>query len=190
MVQGWFLWHFERRAVWELNELDAHHSYRSPTTESLVIIDLTLRWRCCGFSVWQADGPLGNGADHSVYSVSPSNPKWSIITHTHTNALYTVTHTHSQPALPRVVIGTIKCTWCIKHTHERTHLYLIGASMILLSRLWCSSLATLRPVHSTATEVTRHRTMPRQHSTLNTDRYNEWLKPHSYRGEHRGNRLD
>lgn len=52
--------------------------------------------------------------------------------------------------------------------------------MILLSRLWCSSLATLRPVHSTATEVARHRTMPRQHSTLNTDRYQEWLKPQSY----------
>lgn len=54
--------------------------------------------------------------------------------------------------------------------------------MILLSRLWCSSLATLRPVHSTATEVARHRTMPRQHSTLNTERYHEWLKPQSYRG--------
>ncbi|KAF3854583.1 hypothetical protein F7725_022638 [Dissostichus mawsoni] len=40
-------------------------------------------------------------------------------------------------------------------------------------RSWWSSLATLRPVHSTATAVARHRTMPRQHSTLNTDRYHE-----------------
>lgn len=64
-------------------------------------------------------------------------------------------------------------------THKRAHTdtqraaYLMGARMIRLSRLWWSSLATLRPVHSTATEVARHKMMPRQHSTLNTDRYQE-----------------
>lgn len=50
-------------------------------------------------------------------------------------------------------------------------LYLMGARMILLSRFWWSCLATSRPVHSTATEVARHKMMPRQQSTLNTDRY-------------------
>ena len=66
------------------------------------------------------------------------------------------------------------------HTHTHTShwaMYLMGASMILLSRLWCSALATLSPVHSTATDVAKHRVMPRQHNTLNTDRYHEWLKP-------------
>lgn len=57
--------------------------------------------------------------------------------------------------------------------------YLIGARMMLLSRLWCNFLATRSPVHSTATEVTRHSMMPRQHSTLKTSRYEEWLKPQS-----------
>jgi hypothetical protein len=46
--------------------------------------------------------------------------------------------------------------------------YLIGARMMRFSRLRCSLLATLSPVHSTVTEVMRHRTMPRLQSTVNT----------------------
>lgn len=57
--------------------------------------------------------------------------------------------------------------------HKHWASYLMGASIILLRRLWWRALATLRPVHSTAPEVARQRTMPRQQSTLNTDRYHE-----------------
>lgn len=46
--------------------------------------------------------------------------------------------------------------------------YLMGARMIWFSRLRCSLLATFRPVHSTVTDVTRHSTMPRLQSTVNT----------------------
>lgn len=82
------------------------------------------------------------------------------------------THTHTHDAIS-VSAAT--------HTHAEWASYLMGASMILLSSLWWSSLATRRPVHSTATEVARHRMMPRQHSTLNTDKYRVWLKLQSYR---------
>lgn len=46
--------------------------------------------------------------------------------------------------------------------------YLMGARMIRFSRLRCKLLATFSPVHSTVTDVTRHNTMPRLHSTVNT----------------------
>lgn len=46
--------------------------------------------------------------------------------------------------------------------------YLIGAKIILFSRAECSFLATFKPVHSTAIDVTRHNIIPMQQSMLNT----------------------
>ena len=44
----------------------------------------------------------------------------------------------------------------------------MGARMIWFSRLQCNLLATFSPVHSTVMDVTRHSTMPRLQSTVNT----------------------
>lgn len=52
--------------------------------------------------------------------------------------------------------------------------YLIGAKMILFSKEECSFLVTFKPVHSTAIDVTRHNTMPRQQRMLKTFEYGEW----------------
>lgn len=117
-----------------------------------------------GFCMRKADGAQSNEAKNllTVFSLQQTHiflclcPFSHIIMHTHTR---TCTQTNTQ-------------------TRWASHL--MGARMILLSRLWWSSLATLWPVHSTATEVARQRMMPRQQSTLNTDRYQEWLKPQSY----------
>lgn len=46
--------------------------------------------------------------------------------------------------------------------------------MILFSKEECSFLVTFKPVHSTAIDVTRHNTMPRQQRTLKTFEYGEW----------------
>jgi len=54
--------------------------------------------------------------------------------------------------------------------------YLIGAKIILFSREECSFLVTFKPVHSTAIDVTRHNTIPRQQRMLKTFEYGEWLK--------------
>lgn len=120
-----------------------------------------------GFCMRKADGAQSNEAKNlltvfSLISSANTHLSLSLPVFTHHNA-----HTHTRT-----------CTQTNTQTRWVSHL--MGARMILLSRLWWSSLATLWPVHSTATEVARQRMMPRQQSTLNTDRYQEWLKPQSY----------
>lgn len=58
----------------------------------------------------------------------------------------------------------------------------MGARMIRFSRLRCNLLATFSPVHSTVTDVTRHSTMPRLQSTVNTMAYTVWSREHSWPG--------
>lgn len=48
--------------------------------------------------------------------------------------------------------------------------YLMGAWMILLSRLWCRLVAAERPRNSTVREVMRHNVIPAAHRVMNTGR--------------------
>ncbi len=57
---------------------------------------------------------------------------------------------------------------------------LMGARTMVRRRLQWSSRETRKPVHSTARDVMRHRTIPRAHSPLKTCRYDEWLNSQSW----------
>lgn len=46
--------------------------------------------------------------------------------------------------------------------------YLMGAWMILFSRLWCRFVAEERPRNSTVSEVMRHNTIPAAHKMMKT----------------------
>lgn len=93
------------------------------------------------------------------------------------NALKIVIHRHFliKPAL-------IELPWSKKHKMTTIQFvlqsgeYLIGAKIILFSKEECSFLVTFKPVHSTAIDVTRHNTIPRQQRMLKTFEYGEWLK--------------